>query len=689
MRPLALALLVLLALGLTPVLAAAKAAPTVSITSPEPGVTFATDRVDVTAVYAAPDNSAISKVELLVDGVLLQSSTLDPAESSGTLTLTWEAAGYLDGQHKLVMRVTDTKGHIAKAVVSTLLQRSSDPRSPLRITSPIRHSTVSGTIPFHVDAAETASAKYVIFLVDNVFKAMSNLRPFVYDWDTTGYLNGPHSLRARAYFEDGSDWLTPVLEVTVNNPSGATSLKTPPPTPAAAPAPKAPVAPAPPALTSAIPLPPAKVVASPTPLGAPAQVTTAEIGVPGSAPYWDKSREIVQPPTTVLANRTPGESDLKVVTVDDSAAPSPAAAPAANASVSTPPPPAPTSVPGKAAPSAVTPTPESSSQAPAASPMQVAALPTPESAVTRTEAACVLPPLGAPAQELTPAAVGSATPAISRPLAPAQTVAAAVPTPIAKISAETNSSAPKASTSTELLKVAALPAPQTVAPAPPSVKPIQASVVTAAVVAPKSTGTAHVVSPKAPAAQSTKPAPTAVQPILSAVVPAPVTPKATGAQARLVVKAVAPAVASKPLRLARLPEPPVTKVASVLAAEPSFPKDTIIVNNEPLAGGLKAVTMTDADGNLRKLIPLRAVVEQLGGTVLWQHEAKQAIADAKGNRVIVTIQHVAAKVNGKMVQLTIVPVLVNNRTMVHARFLAQALNLSLDTEGGLLRLAVN
>ncbi len=92
---------------------------------------------------------------------------------------------------------------------------------------------------------------------------------------------------------------------------------------------------------------------------------------------------------------------------------------------------------------------------------------------------------------------------------------------------------------------------------------------------------------------------------------------------------------------------------------------------------------------MRKLIPLRAVVEQLGGTVMWTHETKQATADAKGNRVIVTIQHVTAKVNGKAVQMAIVPVLVNNHTMVHARFLAKALNLSLEMQDGVIRLAVN
>ncbi len=336
MRPLALALLVLLALGLTPVLAAAKAAPTVSVTSPEPGVTFATDRVDVTAVFAAPDDAAIAKVELFVDGTLVQSATLDPAEASGAITLTWEASGYLDGQHKLVMRVTDTKGRLAKAAVPTLLQRSADPKNPLRITSPVRHGNVAGVVSFRVEAAETASAKYVIFLVDNVFKAMSNLRPFVYDWDTTAYLNGPHTLRARAYFEDGSDFLTPALEITVNNPSGATSLKTPPPMPASAPRRR--LLPRPPAHASEAPLPPAKVVASPAPAADPAQVTTAEIGAPGTAPYYDKTREVVQPPTTVVAARTPGESNLKVVTVDESAAAQTAATPAGAPAVSTPPP---------------------------------------------------------------------------------------------------------------------------------------------------------------------------------------------------------------------------------------------------------------------------------------------------------------------------------------------------------------
>ncbi len=642
MRRAALALLLLLGLGITPVLAADKAAPTVGISSPSPGYTFATDEVEVTATFSAAAGRAIAQVDLLVDGTVVQTATLDPAEESGRLTLLWEASGYLDGKHQVVMRVTDTKGGTAKAGIATTLKRGLELPSPVKINSPARNTTVSGTVDFRVET--DANVKYVIFLVDNVFKAMSNIRPFSFNWNTTNYLNGRHKLQARAYLSDGTDALSRALTVTVDNPGGATTLKseTPLPTPAvtAAPAPR----PAAPVRTAEPVLPPAQHSASPTPYSAPAAVDRGEIGTPGTAPYRSEKGELVTPPTTVLAERTAAGSDLKVATVAE-ASPAPSApASAAGASVSAPPAPRPTRIAAGSSPAASPASTEAAATAtaPKVAPVQVAALPTPVSVPSRTEAAKALP---APrAAEATPAAA---------PLAPAS----------AKVTA---ASAPK-------------PTPPTTTAAASSTKPITVKTTTAPAPAPVKTGAAQSVTPAAP---KLAPAP---QPVVVAPKPVVVAPKPVVVAPKPVVAAPKPA----PTQVALLPtQPQAAPVAPALTPEPKFaPVTSIVINGETMDATFPFTTVADGKGNACLLLPLRAVIEQLGGVVLWSHEKKQVTADAKGNRIVVTLQEIDARVNGKIVHMTVAPVLVEGRTLVHARFLAQSLDLALDYRDGVVELA--
>lgn len=681
MRRTGIALLLLLGLGITPVLAAAtKAAPTVVITSPAPGVTFATDQVEVTAVFTAPAGAAISQVELLVDGTVVQTAALDPAEESGEITLTWEASGYLDGKHQVVMRVTDTKGRVARTGMPTTLKRGMpDPDSPIRITSPARNTTISGVVDFRVDT--DPSVKYVIFLVDNVFKAMSNLRPFSYSWDTSGYLNGLHRLQARAYLGDGSDVLSTAFAVRVDNPSGATTLKPVAPGPAVAPKPAAA-----PAHTTPSVLPPPQHTASATPYSPAVAVGRAEIGTPGTAPYVSPAGDLVTPPTTVLAERTPAGADLKVATVAEASQTTSAPAAGASASVSAPPPPSPTRI---VATDAVASAPASTAAAasatsPSVAPVQVAALPTPASAPSRAGASEALP---APrTSQPTPP-----TEASSAPVA-AQTAAATTPKPTPPtVTAATATTKP----ATVTMATAPTAAPKATAAAKP-VTPLAPAKVVAAPTAPKTAQTVTAASPAKPVAAAVQTAkvisaPKAVTAAKPAVPVAPVR-VAQAAPAPNPAAVAAPAKTAEPARpvtVALLPTPPATEnPAPKLTAEPKAePVASVIVNGEPLTPGYPTLMESDSEGQTCTLLPLRAVVEQLHGIVLWEHETKQATAEARGHRAVVTVREILARVNGKTVRLVVAPVIVEGRTLVPARFLAQAFDLALDYQDGVIQLA--
>ena len=74
MKRVTLAALVFLAVAATAGLAMAQAAtPTVTIVSPDPGITIASDTMDVMVAYEAPKGTLVARVELVVDGAVAQS----------------------------------------------------------------------------------------------------------------------------------------------------------------------------------------------------------------------------------------------------------------------------------------------------------------------------------------------------------------------------------------------------------------------------------------------------------------------------------------------------------------------------------------------------------------------------------------------------------------------------------------
>lgn len=79
----------------------------------------------------------------------------------------------------------------------------------------------------------------------------------------------------------------------------------------------------------------------------------------------------------------------------------------------------------------------------------------------------------------------------------------------------------------------------------------------------------------------------------------------------------------------------------------------------------------------RTLVPLRAVVEAMGGTVQWDAATRRATSTLGATTVELTIGSNKAKVNGKSVSIDanvlVVPLIVSGRTMLPLRFVAESL----------------
>jgi hypothetical protein len=80
----------------------------------------------------------------------------------------------------------------------------------------------------------------------------------------------------------------------------------------------------------------------------------------------------------------------------------------------------------------------------------------------------------------------------------------------------------------------------------------------------------------------------------------------------------------------------------------------------------------------RTVVPIRAIVEALGGTISWEGTTRKVTINFKGTTVELWIDNPKAKVNGTEVWIdaenhSVKPIIVNDRTMLPLRFVAESL----------------
>lgn len=80
----------------------------------------------------------------------------------------------------------------------------------------------------------------------------------------------------------------------------------------------------------------------------------------------------------------------------------------------------------------------------------------------------------------------------------------------------------------------------------------------------------------------------------------------------------------------------------------------------------------------RTMVPIRAVVEAMGGTVEWEDSTKKITLKARGNVVVMWLGKIDIMVNGNSVKMDIAPSTKNGRTFVPVRFAAENLKCKVD-----------
>ena len=98
----------------------------------------------------------------------------------------------------------------------------------------------------------------------------------------------------------------------------------------------------------------------------------------------------------------------------------------------------------------------------------------------------------------------------------------------------------------------------------------------------------------------------------------------------------------------------------------------VLVDGEELQNlDMPAVIIDD-----RTLVPLRAIFEKMGAKVTWDAELQMITAETEDKTIVMFINNKAGVVNGNAFNMDVAPKIINDRTMVPVRAIAEAVGAS-------------
>jgi len=217
----------------------------VTLLSPDPHTLLSGFKpVEISAFYQGTPGNQIVSVELFIDGAKAATKTLDVPETRGVVSFLVDSSQITPGTHKIVVRATaadqevkSTKGsfqfspNIAPASGPAMTLPAApgstlDEAPTLRMVNPSTDGKVQGVVTLRVEAHDASGkAPYVSLFVDKTFKTLRNFAPYEFEWDTTGYSNGVHTIEVYGYNDSPHVGHAKAIQLIVNNPGGETQIR--------------------------------------------------------------------------------------------------------------------------------------------------------------------------------------------------------------------------------------------------------------------------------------------------------------------------------------------------------------------------------------------------------------------------------------------------------------------------------
>jgi len=225
----------------------------VTILSPDPHTPLAGVKpVEISAFYQGSPANQIIAIELFIDGAKAATKMLDAPETRGVVSFLVDAGQISAGAHQIVIRATAADQEVSSAksrftfngmdpgvtplaMPSPTTAPTTPPTDPslslglpptLRLLSPSPDGKVQGVMTLRVEASDpSGKAPYVSLFIDKTFKTLRNYAPYEFEWDTTAYSNGYHTVEAYGYNDTASVGHAKTLRLYVNNPGGETGIR--------------------------------------------------------------------------------------------------------------------------------------------------------------------------------------------------------------------------------------------------------------------------------------------------------------------------------------------------------------------------------------------------------------------------------------------------------------------------------
>jgi subtilisin family serine protease len=196
------------------------AAPTCALTGPASGALLTGAAVSMTA--NATDNNAVSRVEFYRDNsVLLGTATTAPYAAS------WNTTTAADGAHTLYAVAFDAAGNSTGSAVANVTVDNLAPT--VSLTAPAYGSVVSGSaVALTANATDNvAVAKVEFYLDSNILLGADTTAPYSFNWNSTTYPSGAHTLYAVATDTAGNPAASASVAVTVDNAVPTVTITSP------------------------------------------------------------------------------------------------------------------------------------------------------------------------------------------------------------------------------------------------------------------------------------------------------------------------------------------------------------------------------------------------------------------------------------------------------------------------------
>lgn len=166
--------------------------------------------IEEVRIEAGPE-SVIDSVTLLIDGIEAQTDTVSP------YIFSWDTQG-LKGPHTLLAKAHFEGKSLQSSLITVNVEDTADANPPyVRITSPADWAQISGMVTVRAEAADDRGISRLEFSVDGIMGASAENPPYEFNWNTIDWVNGEHTLIARAYDWSNNMSLSNMITVTVEN----------------------------------------------------------------------------------------------------------------------------------------------------------------------------------------------------------------------------------------------------------------------------------------------------------------------------------------------------------------------------------------------------------------------------------------------------------------------------------------